>query len=85
MAWDGEYLWTLQRTCEMWDDPKIYQIEILDDTPGVYEPVGCVEEEDYLLIGDNRECCEDLIAYDCNALCPGDYCCDPGEFVCLTN
>ena len=28
----GEYLWSIQRTCEAWDDPKIYQIEILDDS-----------------------------------------------------
>lgn len=32
ITWDGEYLWTLQRTCEEWDDPKIYQIEVLDDS-----------------------------------------------------
>ncbi|MBU0456665.1 MAG: right-handed parallel beta-helix repeat-containing protein [Nanoarchaeota archaeon] len=32
IAWDGTYLWTIQRTCEMWNDPKIYQIEILDDS-----------------------------------------------------
>lgn len=32
LAWDGQYLWTIQRTCELWDDPKIYQIEILDDS-----------------------------------------------------
>ncbi len=32
LAWDGECLWTIQRTCEMWDDPKIYRIEILDDS-----------------------------------------------------
>jgi parallel beta-helix repeat protein len=32
LAWDGNYLWSIQRTCEMWDDPKVYQIEILDDT-----------------------------------------------------
>lgn len=32
LAWDGNYLWSIQRTCEMWDDPKIYQIEILDDS-----------------------------------------------------
>ena len=32
MAWDGKYLWTIQRTNEMWNDPKIYQIEILDDS-----------------------------------------------------
>ncbi len=34
MAWDGEHLWTIQRTCENWNDPKIYQVEILDDSPG---------------------------------------------------
>jgi hypothetical protein len=32
LAWDGQYLWTIQRTCEMWNDPKIYKIEILDDS-----------------------------------------------------
>jgi len=32
LAWDGKYLWTIQRTCELWDDPKIYQVEILDDS-----------------------------------------------------
>ena len=32
MAWDGKYLWTFQRTCEMWDDAKIFQIEVLDDS-----------------------------------------------------
>ncbi len=32
IAWDGKYLWTIQRTCEMWNDSKIYQIEILDDS-----------------------------------------------------
>ena len=32
MAHDGEYLWTLQRTNENWVDPKVYQIEILDDS-----------------------------------------------------
>jgi len=32
MAHDGKYLWTLQRTNENWTDPKVYQIEILDDS-----------------------------------------------------
>ncbi len=32
MAHDGKYLWTLQRTNENWQDPKVYQIEILNDT-----------------------------------------------------
>ena len=32
LTWDGTYLWSIQRTCEMWDDPKIYQIEVLDDS-----------------------------------------------------
>lgn len=32
LAYDGKYLWSIQRTCEAWDDPKIYQIEILDDS-----------------------------------------------------
>jgi hypothetical protein len=32
LAWDGKYLWSIQRTCEMWDDPKIYQIKIGRDS-----------------------------------------------------
>jgi len=32
LAWDGHYLWTIQRSAELWNDPKIYQIEILDDS-----------------------------------------------------
>ncbi len=32
IASDGKYLWTLQRTNENWQDPKVYQIEILNDT-----------------------------------------------------
>ncbi len=32
LAFDGKYLWSIQRTSETWDDPKIYQIEILDDS-----------------------------------------------------
>lgn len=34
LAYDGTYLWSIQRTSETWDDPKIYQIEILDDSLG---------------------------------------------------
>ncbi|MCX7746192.1 MAG: hypothetical protein N2645_04775 [Clostridia bacterium] len=32
LAWDGKYLWTIQRTCESWNDPKIYKIEINNDS-----------------------------------------------------
>ena len=32
LAWDGKYLWSIQRTCEMWNDPKIYQTKIVDDS-----------------------------------------------------
>jgi len=32
LAWDGNYLWATQRTNENWQDPKIYKIEILDDS-----------------------------------------------------
>lgn len=32
ITWDGKYLWTIQRTCEIWDDPKIYKILILNDS-----------------------------------------------------
>jgi parallel beta-helix repeat protein len=34
LAWDGngDYLWATQRTNENWQDPKIYKIEIIDDS-----------------------------------------------------
>jgi len=32
MAHDGKYLWTLQRTNENWQDLKVYQVEILNDS-----------------------------------------------------
>lgn len=32
LAWDGYYLWASQRTNENWQDPKIYKIEVLDDS-----------------------------------------------------
>lgn len=32
LTWDGNYLWATQRTNENWQDPKIYKIEILDDS-----------------------------------------------------
>jgi hypothetical protein len=32
ITWDGEILWTLQRTCENWNDDKIFMIIILDDS-----------------------------------------------------
>lgn len=31
IAHDGEYLWVLHRTQELWNDPKLYKIEIIDD------------------------------------------------------
>jgi len=31
LAWDGTYLWSIQKTCELWHDGKIFQIEIIDD------------------------------------------------------
>jgi hypothetical protein len=31
MSWDGNYLWGIYRTCETWNDAKIFKIEILDD------------------------------------------------------
>jgi hypothetical protein len=34
LATDGGHLWSIQRTSEMWNDPKIYEIEILDDSLG---------------------------------------------------
>jgi len=44
IAWDGDYIWALQRTCESWTDAKMFQINpliltttnyviIKDDTP----------------------------------------------------
>jgi len=36
LAWDGNYLWTFQKTCELWQDPKMYQIEILASTATDY-------------------------------------------------
>ncbi|MFC1656632.1 hypothetical protein ACFL14_01535 [Patescibacteria group bacterium] len=32
ITWDGKHLWTRQRTCEMWNDAKIYQIQILNNS-----------------------------------------------------
>ena len=34
LGWDsdGSYLWGLYKTCELWNDAKIFQIEILNDT-----------------------------------------------------
>lgn len=34
ITWDGSSLWTLQRTCEMWNDDKIAMINILDESLG---------------------------------------------------
>ncbi|MHA1196323.1 MAG: right-handed parallel beta-helix repeat-containing protein [Promethearchaeota archaeon] len=31
LAWDGTYLWTVQKTCELWFDGKVFQINILND------------------------------------------------------
>ncbi|MFX0036721.1 MAG: right-handed parallel beta-helix repeat-containing protein [Candidatus Hermodarchaeota archaeon] len=32
IAWDGDYIWALQRTCESWEDAKMFQIEPLIST-----------------------------------------------------
>lgn len=32
IAWDGNYIWSLQRTCESWLDAKMFQIEPLSST-----------------------------------------------------
>jgi len=40
IAWDGRYIWTIQRTCEEWNDDKIFRIEVLDDSLGVDVPPG---------------------------------------------
>ncbi|MFX1470784.1 MAG: hypothetical protein ACFFB8_19265, partial [Promethearchaeota archaeon] len=32
IAWDGDYIWSLQRTCESWVDAKMFQIEPLIST-----------------------------------------------------
>ncbi|MHA2254101.1 MAG: right-handed parallel beta-helix repeat-containing protein, partial [Candidatus Kariarchaeaceae archaeon] len=31
ITWDGSNLWTSCKTCEVWNDGKIFQIEIIDD------------------------------------------------------
>ncbi len=31
LTWDGSNLWSLQRTCELWTDGKLFQMEIIDD------------------------------------------------------
>jgi len=36
VAWDGDYIWTLQRTCECWVDAKMFQIEPLISTTTSY-------------------------------------------------
>jgi len=33
LAWDGQYLWSGERTNEMWDDEKIFKLEILKVVP----------------------------------------------------
>jgi hypothetical protein len=32
LTWDGTYLWGLYKTCELWNDAKMFQVEILDDS-----------------------------------------------------
>ena len=32
ITWDGSYLWGLYKTCEIWNDAKMFQVEILDDS-----------------------------------------------------
>ncbi|MFX1488216.1 MAG: right-handed parallel beta-helix repeat-containing protein [Promethearchaeota archaeon] len=36
IAWDGNYIWTLQRTCESWVDAKMFQIAPLISTKTNY-------------------------------------------------
>jgi hypothetical protein len=31
LTWDGVNLWGLYKTCELWDDNKIFQIEVIDE------------------------------------------------------
>jgi hypothetical protein len=31
IAWDGTHLWTTQKTCELWADGKVFEVEIIDD------------------------------------------------------
>lgn len=32
LEWDGAYLWSIQKTCELWIDDKIFKMEILNAT-----------------------------------------------------
>jgi hypothetical protein len=90
MAWQpadneyGGYLWNWYRTSEMWDDAKIYQIEIKDDS--LPEPtLNCIGFEGYIVPPDEKDCCEGLVATECTQLCSSipEYCCDSGEMICL--
>jgi hypothetical protein len=36
IAWDGDYIWTLQRTCESWVDAKMFRIQPLISTKTNY-------------------------------------------------
>ncbi len=40
IAWDGQYIWTIQRTCEEWNDEKIFKIEPLLGVDGPDKPIG---------------------------------------------
>jgi hypothetical protein len=31
LTWDGAYLWSVEKTCELWFDGKVFKIEVLDD------------------------------------------------------
>ncbi len=48
LAWGDGYLWTINRTCEEWNDAKIFQVEVLNllAEPEVGEPVAPVEPEE---------------------------------------
>jgi hypothetical protein len=48
MAWDGDYIWTLQRTCESWEDEKLFQIEPLISTITNYTVIK--EDTNYSII-----------------------------------
>ncbi|MBT4936022.1 right-handed parallel beta-helix repeat-containing protein [Candidatus Woesearchaeota archaeon] len=90
LAWEPSnnensgFLWSVQRTSEMWDDDKIFKIEILDDSfDSSQETYHCLGFEEYVVPPTERVCCSGLVATECTQFCPSEFCCDPGEMICL--
>jgi hypothetical protein len=49
MSWDGEYLWSINKTCEIWNDAKIFKSKILNlITPTSNETISEKKQEPLL-------------------------------------